>query len=53
MNGIEERIRIFRNLAGNRFYNRFNLVLEEFMDRVRRNRRWTRGYTRDVAAFFL
>lgn len=50
---MEARVRVFQNLAGNRFYNHFNLVLEEFMDRVRHNRRWTRGYARDVAEFFL
>jgi hypothetical protein len=50
---IEERVQVFRNLAANRYYNHFNLVLEELIERVLYNRRWGRQYTRDVAGFFL
>jgi hypothetical protein len=50
---IEQRVQVFRNLAANRYYNHFNLVLEELIERVRYNRRWGRQYIRDVAGFFL
>jgi hypothetical protein len=50
---IEERIQVFRNLAANRYYNHFNLVLEELVDRVRYNRRWGRQHTMDVSSFYL
>jgi len=50
---IEQRVQVFRNLAANRYYNHFNLVLEELVERVRYNRRWGRQHMRDVASFFL
>lgn len=50
---MEARIQVFQNLAGNPFYNHFNLVLEELIQRVRYNQRWTWWHARDVAVFYL
>jgi len=50
---IEERVQVFRNLAANRYYNRFNLVLEELVQRVLYNKRWGRVHAMDVASFYL
>ena len=53
MTPIEERIRFWRTLIDHPHYTRFNLVLEEYMYRLRSGRNWSRGYRKDVAEFFL
>lgn len=53
MCAIEERLRFWGTLIDNPYYQRFNMVLEEFGYRLRTGRNWSRQYRRDVAEFFL